>query len=409
MRQVAVMWVALVVGPLASGAAFVGMLAAPKRIERILFIPAVLGLAAGGVSVVLLGQAYGRADAALYALAFLIAALAGGYALASTSLGHLAHRAESISLNRPEAVNEQPYVVLSVCVEPPTYSLRSTAQALQQLSDEGLFETSVGLLPFIFLSQKARYRSVGGTSPAASQLAAVAQALQRSLGPQSAVVHPATCRGANRLASVVARGVAEGHHKIITVELAVACDSNLNSALAEASALRADEHGVELRDVGCVGKAERIITMLSQRILQASAPDPASVGVIIVCHGQPEERAQANPAFDDEELLFANRLRMMLTELGFDESNVRPAWAEWNEPDVTSAVRHLAATGCSRIVVCPALNAIESMATRIDLEASVRLARTDSELPITVLPAWGADDAVVETLRALVVDALESE
>lgn len=403
-------WLALIVGPLISGAAFVGMLASPKRIERALFLPAVIGLGVAGASLVAIATLYERFDALLYSLAFVVAAMAGGYALASISLGYLATRSPTFELSPREGSSDaHPFVVVSICAEPKVYSARATAEVLQHLTDEGLLETSVGVLPFIFLSQKSRYASVGGASPAMGQLQSIAEQLQTSLAPYDAVVHPATCRGASRIAGVVAQAVNAGHRRIVLVQLPVVSDANLNAAITEVAALRAETHGVDVHDAGVVGTSDRIIAMLAERIADAAAPDPARAGVALVCHGQPIERAHSNPAYDDGELLFVNRLRLVLTERGFAETNVRPAWAEWSDPDVTSTVRHLAATGCTRVIVCPAVYPLDSLATRIDLEAAVRQARTANGVTVLTLPAWKDDPAVVEALRALVADALDGE
>ena len=132
----------------------------------------------------------------------------------------------------------------------------------------------------------------------------------------------------------------------------------------------------------------------------------ADTGVVLVGHGQPEERAKAYPSFDEEETVFLNRLRMLLIEKGIAESNVRIAWAEWGDPDVTSTVRHLAALGCQRILVVPAVYPLDAVTTKLDLEIAVRQARVAEGTVATTLPTWRDDDAVIEELRARVVAAL---
>ena len=61
-------------------------------------------------------------------------------------------------------------VILLGDVDPDEYDERWTAADLEKLSDEGLLHVSIAILPFLFFAQKARYRAVGGSSPAARQL-----------------------------------------------------------------------------------------------------------------------------------------------------------------------------------------------------------------------------------------------
>ena len=151
--------------------------------------------------------------------------------------------------------------------------------------------------------------------------------------------------------------------------------------------------------------SERIAALVASRVM-AIAGDPSSTGVVLVGLGQPEERARSCGSFDEHETAFLNRVRMLLLERGLSETFVRLAWADWRAPDVTSAVRHLAALGCERLVVMPACFPLDTVETLLDLPLSVRQARVEDAISVVTMTAWSDDAGLVEELRSRALLAL---
>jgi len=158
---------------------------------------------------------------------------------------------------------------------------------------------------------------------------------------------------------------------------------------------------------GPLWRSERIATLVSTRIM-ALVADPAASGVVLVGQGQPDDRARDRREFDEQETSFLNHVRMLLLERGVPEQSVRLAWADWRTPEVTGTVRHLAALGCRRIVVSPACFPLDSIATLLDLQLSVRQARVDETVSIVTLPAWHDDPAFAEELCTGVEHAMDA-
>lgn len=404
----ALSWIALVGGAFLAGAAFVGVLVVPARGEA---LTALTGLASFGVTAYSLfgiSSSYGRADAVFYAFGFMLASAAGGWALASTLLSKLVGR--PYPADRPEGLSAEDSgtaVIVVSGVEPSQYGSRATADVLERLAEEDLIEPTVTALPFMFFGQKARYRAIGGSSPSEGQLAAIAEQLEEPLSQAGvASVDWATCVGERRVARRVLEAVRSGYRRIVVTALAVGESLQLSTAMREVDALRLEELGVSVRYTGPLGAPDRIAGTVVDRIL-SSADDPSVTGAVLVGHGQPEERARRNPTFDEQEMGFLNRVRMLLVDRGIPENNVRIAWADWNNPDVTSAVRHLAALGCRRVVVCPAVFPTDSIAIRLDLEIAVRQARVEEGVIVVTLPAWRSDEQVVAELASRVERELE--
>jgi protoheme ferro-lyase len=410
--QSAFIWIALVVGAIGTGASLVGILVSRRSLEGFfallgLFFFVACSWGFGGVTLT-----YDRLDAVIYALVFALAGIIGGYALISTLLGWLARRAgtgaHTIPIPLPDDVGKTAVLVLSE-VEPADYSPAATAAALEDLAEEGLLSASVGVLPFLFMAQKTRYRAAGGTSPAPKQLNSVAEKLEMVLtGAHSpGKVESAWAEGEQSLVSRVAAVVKRGYRDIIVAEATIAESLEVDIAKREVDALRLGDMGVSVAYVGPLWSSERIAGLVTNRIL-AVAGDESTAGVALVGQGQPEDRARDRRDFDEQETAFLNRIRMMLLERGISDQNVRIAWADWRNPEVTGTVRHLAALGCPRIVVSPACFPFDSITTLLDIQLAVRQARVDESVSVVTLPAWHDDPAFIEELRAEVSLALDA-
>jgi len=405
-----VIWLSLVVGAVGTGASFVGILVARRSHEG--------GYAAAGLASFLLCAwgfggvtiAYDRLDAIVYAFVFGLAGIAGGYALVSTLLGWLARHDREAWIQTGDGLPEDPggaAVFVLGEVEPPDYSPTATAAALEGLADEGLLKASIGVLPFLFMAQKTRYRAAGGVSPAARQLNALAERVEGLLRLGPGRVEPAWCEGERALASRIAEKVSRGFRTIVVAEAVISESLEVDLAKRAVDALRLSDLGVHVTYSGPLWRSEKIATLVSTRIM-ALVANPAASGVVLVGQGQPDDRARDRREFDEQETSFLNHVRMLLLERGVPEQSVRLAWADWRTPEVTGTVRHLAALGCRRIVVSPACFPLDSIATLLDLQLSVRQARVDETVSIVTLPAWHDDPAFAEELCAGVEHAMDA-
>jgi len=138
------------------------------------------------------------------------------------------------------------------------------------------------------------------------------------------------------------------------------------------------------------------------------AGDTTLTGVVLVGAAQPEARSKERRDFDEQEASFLNRVRMRLVERGLPETHIRIAWVEWRTPDVTSAVRHLAAMGCLRIVVSPACFPLDTIRSTLDIEIAIRQARLDPSITAVTLTGYATDPAFAEELRGRALSALAS-
>ena len=96
----------------------------------------------------------------------------------------------------------------------------------------------MGVLPFMFFAQKARYRVIADNSPAASEVAAVADRLASAVGDLQARVEWVQGTGADSVAGSVAAAATRGHRRIVVAQLFVAEPPQMEFARSEIDALR---------------------------------------------------------------------------------------------------------------------------------------------------------------------------
>lgn len=407
MKLTMIAWVVLLIASIGCGASIVAVLVVRKRLE-------VVSAAAGGLLMLtaLLCSGYissslQRTDVVFYTMAFIVAGVGGGYALVASLLLRIGSRPRAPRLDITDSgPTRTDHVIIATCVDGRTYDPFDTASVLAELMDDGLLEVSLGVIPLLFFAQKARYRAAGDHNPAYEQLSALTRRLQQSLGDAYRVSW-ATCSGENTLVEQVAQAHDSGAARIVVARLDVADSPAMVHAMREVDALSARTDGLSVYFTETLVTSQRLIAMMVERVTTLTE-DPDHTGVVLAGHGQSEERARTFPAYDEDEVVFLNRIRAQLVDRGFAASNVRVAWNEWREPDITESVRHLAALDCRRVIVVPAVWPLDTIATRLDIELAAREAHVGDGARVMTVGAWGDDERVAEELRVRVLEAIDS-
>ena len=398
------LWIALVAGGLIAGLGVVGALALPVGREPVGGIASFLGFLMSLWALGRLASVYDNPQTPVVALCLAAAALAGGYGLASVMLPQVAR--QEIPRPIPAPPSHRTALLLLSEAEPEPYDPAATALELVELQEDDVLNLGIVTTPFLFTAQKARYRAVGGLSPARRQIREIAEAHERSLeGLGFEHFGVAWCSGRGSLLEQIEDLARAGYSRIVVQPLAVGEPLEMQRAKMLVDRGRPDEAGVAIAYAAPLHSADAIAALLARRIV-LGVDDPTTTGVALLAHGQPETREQLHPGFDADEASFVNRIKMLVAETGVPNQNIRLAWAEWRDPDVTSTVRHLAALGCTRILVCPACYAVDCIATLIDIPMAIRQARIDPLVSVVTLSTWRDESEVVAVLRDRTLDAL---
>lgn len=399
------LWATVFASSMLTGVSLVVLLTAKRAKEPLAVLSGIVTIGITVWAATHLLTAYGRFDTALYAGILAAAAAAGGYGLASSLLPlHLTTEPILDPLSEFEAIDPSPVTVLLACpLEPEHYTPSAVAAELAEMTSAGLPEAGMGITPFLYAAQKARYRAAGGSSPSIRQATALVEHLEAALDPtQIGPIELVTCTGEDTLDAAVTRAADRGCGRIVVVTLSIGESYQIDRAKSRVDLLRPQAAGIKVTYTPPLWGSESLAADLAKRIW-VGRDDPDKTGVALVLHGQPEARERTHSVFDVQENAFANRVRMFLSEFGVPEANSRLCYMDWRDPDVTETIRHLAALGCARIIVMPVCFPFESVTTILDLQVAMRQARVDAH--VLIMQPWGGEDTIAEVILGLVREA----
>ncbi len=398
------LWLGLLVGGLSAGACLVGLLVLPRRIESIAVLGALLSALLAVRSFSAIARASDTHGIGL-AVFFLAAGMTGGYWVAAAALLRSEGPAPRTPPVDPRPVRVLPAVIVLSCAEAPRYRIASTARVVDRLVSSGAVRLPTSALPFVFLSEKTRYRALGGYNPARATVTAIADGIAREIDGLAETVEVAWCDSTPNLRAVVADLGGRGYRSVVLLMLGP--DGSFPMWQAERNALP-DMSPIRLTRAPSIWHSDELARRLADRIIATtSGVAPSNVGVVLAGEGQPTVWTSVAEDWSERENYFNQRVRLMLAERGIDECHVLMSWIEWQTPDITESVRHLAALGCRRIVIAPSTLPYLTLASALDLKHLISAARLPDDVLVVTLTPWGDDASIVHAAAKAVRDALE--
>lgn len=395
-------WGVLLLCGVGAGVCLVAYLVADPPLHRLYALAGGLLVAFAGVAVAFLATFQGSGGVAAIAAAAVVAALVGGYWLAASYLPSLAPSSIAAPLERVTTSEPRTAILAVVCAEATRYHLPSTLREIAALQQAAETEVPAGALPFLLASERARYGTAGGSDARPSVrrlLDAVCERLPETVLPPVA----SWCAGEPTPEQALAHLVEAGSTRVVVLPLAVAPSVPMLQTLDRLSEMRTAAAGVQLVDMPYLDDLAPLDEHIADLVADVvGESDRSDIGAVLVGSGQPPEWDRAYPEGPDEETAFMQRVRLAMSERGFDAERIRLAWAEWREPDVADGVRHLAALGCPRVVVVPACEPFPTLSTALDIPHAIELARVDSDVRVELLPAWADED-----LAGMIASAIE--
>ncbi|MEN6430244.1 MAG: CbiX/SirB N-terminal domain-containing protein [Coriobacteriales bacterium] len=404
-------WASLLACSVTAGATIVGLLVAPSGWQTGFAILSVIALVVTVHSFTLLITEVPTGQTAVLALLFILAGLSGGFWVAAASLvGRQSRRRAAHSTSTPCAGPSRRAVVVLSNAEPERYDYGATARRLARLIHSGALTLPASAVPFVFLSEKARYHALRDFHPGRATARVIAEAVEshlRASGDADTVV-VAWCDGDPSLSEQVHSLAAAGYTEIVLAHLG----QDGSYLFTEAASELADAHmsHVRIGTAPSIWISDPLARRACQRVLNVTRnADPATVGVALLGEGQPPEWESLSREWHETEAYFTQRVRLMLAEHGIDERNVRLGWVEWQTPDITEVVRHLAATGCTTIVLAPVTIPVATLATALDFPRAIDSARLGPDVLTITLTPWGDDPALIQALVTAIKQTLSDK
>jgi protoheme ferro-lyase len=402
-------WIALLFAAILIGVALVAAMVLARGPSALAAVLAgglsAMAAVAGGVIV----ERYGTPEAVGLALASVAAGIVGGYWVAAASLPLVCHRRATIErLPIPVAGGASALIILDAG-DPERYSPSVTVSRTQLYIDTGAVEIPVGATPFVHLSEKARYRSAGGRLTGNTHLRSLALRVGESLAERGSDLRPYaahTCMQPT-LTAAVAQAIREGASRVTIVPLGTADSEFLREPTTALEEACAEHDALDVRWASSIWLDHALAQRLAERICERLPENGmATLGVVLAGPGVPDSWRQLHGRAEEDETYFCQRTRMLLVDAGLDERHVRTAWLDWQTPDVTEAVRHLAAVGCTQITVAIATLVIDNLATTLDLPHAIALARVPESTIVRMLPPWRDDPVLADVIARRGLDAV---
>lgn len=402
-----VSWVGLLAGCVIFGVMIVAALVLPRTASPVALVVGFVGMFTSVTSFGSIASRYGSSGAIGGSMVVLIAGITAGYAVAAATLPYLkaSPRAHVGSVSGEGSRG----VVLVGCCEPERYDPRVVARRQALLEESAQIVVPMTALPFVYFAEKARYRALGGRLAGESTARQLADRVTSAPDAADWKVALAWCHTPDSLPRAVASLASAGVDTIALIPLGMpesAPLDELQKALADAS----HEEGAPTVTPAPTVWSDRLLPeRMAERIIAATAgARTENVGVLLVSEGSPEAWDKRYSGASEADTYFNQRVKVLLAETGMPERHIRTAYLEWVAPDVTEALRHLVALGCTRVVVAPTTVALPTLETSLDLGHAIALARAPEDVLVVALHPWGDDEVFADALRRSGKAALES-
>ncbi len=393
-------WVSLLAGSVLAGAGACGALVLPRGRDIAALAVAIASLVLTVISLGAMARTNARADTMIVAGFIAVAVALGGFALAAALLPVWTAPRSAAASRGMGADNGRIAVIVLAGGEPERYDPSVLTAGFLDLEETGVPLPPEATRTLMYLSEKSRYASVGG-SPARAGARSIADKLSRVLEAETTQsdVRVAWLDPPERLDDAVAAAAADGYHHVAVVPLGIADSLYLDRAKRSVDTLGLGADGMRVAYAAPLWGSSDIARAVAEAVL-ASVPeaDRSSTGVVLVGHGQPWQWDRTHPAGSEQETYFAQRVRALLLDGGFGSGMVRLGWLDWQEQGVPEAVRHLVAFGARRVLVVPAAMPVETLGTLIDLRGAAEESLLGTHVKLEVLPAWGDRPTVITAL-----------
>lgn len=394
-------WLALLAGSLIFGACIVAAMVLPRHYATIATLLGIGGFVGSLYTLGTIAQQYST-TAAIGAAVFIVAAgIVLGYTISASSIPHLAAVRRDPSTPAPSRPPRSAVILLG-SAEPERYDPRAVSHRQNLLAESADIEFPLTATPFLFLTEKTRYRAIGGKAPGDSSAMKLAEKVATAWDPDerptvalASSLYPADLR------AVVAEHVAAGVERVAVVSLGPSESAAIDQSLALLTSGDDRMLASRVTVAPTIWNDSLLVSRLADRILSCSGDTPVEhIGVALVCPGSPDAWERRYAGASEDENYFIQRVRVRLTEAGLRCDLIRTAWLEWQTPDVTETVRHLAVLGCQRIICVPATSVLPTLTTLFDLERATIYARVPTAVTVVTLGAWGDDDALAYAVQS---------
>lgn len=298
--------------------------------------------------------------------------------------------------------------------EPETFDEKAWTHGLKEMFAE-FRETGIEVppneaFPMLLEEIKQKYEKIGGKSRHAEITRKQVELIKKQLPGIDVRL------GFNEFISPTFTEIAEqmikdGIKKIAVMIMLVTDSSHTGEIKKRFNALGLEKKGVKAVFAKPLFYRPEIVQLQIEKIIEAAGRTPREkVGVVLACHGEPEEWTKLNlenTRCKEMELALVACVKKGLLERGFVWDNMVQGFNEFIHPELPEAVEKLADRNLQKVITIPVFGTTDGLHLSYDIPTKVRSALIDPSVELIILPGWNENPLLIKAYVELAKDALK--
>ncbi len=355
------------------------------------------------LGLVILISMYFRGWSRLGAAGVLLAAFAGGWLVINAAfLAQEEERSLPVLAAPPADLRDHTAVVYLTHGEPPGYSPMPWIETMKEMDADGAPFIPVPFRPFFFQSFRAEYLKLGG-SPHNFIHEGMMSSLEKTFrqdGDTTTRFYIAFLDSNPRPDEAVLRAINDGASRVIVSNVFLTVSSHTKAGQDMVRELDLSGANVPICFADPLWDSQSLQQMFVKRANHnLDGTDKASVGVLLVGHGQPAKWDELYPTQTTQEQAFRENVMELFVADGYPRENVALAWMDFKEPGIEEVAKEMGARGLEKIFVFSASISASSLHSLYDTPEAVRQAGIPAGTQVVNLGAWDDDPLVIQAIR----------
>ena len=295
--------------------------------------------------------------------------------------------------------------------EPETYNPVGWLNQFREFDEQGIKFVPFFARPLFIFRLRGAYLKVGSSHHRQMHIK-MAKQLEDDLHQQSyqdVKVYLSFLDDDPRPDTAVIQAINDGAIRIVVAEVFVSISNHTREGENQIESVGVENYGIPIQYTGPLWDSEILQQMFIQKANAAVGDgNRASVGVMLVGHGQPDEWDAEWPTETQHEIAFRKGILDKLVENGYLRQNVGLAWMEFKEPQPEVKVEEMLANGVKKILYFSAAISADSIHSQYDVPKLMHKARVPHGFELVNLGAWNDHPLTMQAIMERVVAGMNA-
>lgn len=299
-------------------------------------------------------------------------------------------------------------IILLAHGEPKTYDALPWIKQMKEFDQQKIPFIPYPFRPFFFHSLREKYL-IAGKSEHNQECLQVMQQMEaeyRDRGDRTTKFYISYLESNPRPDAAVIQALNDGASRIILCNMFVTISSHTQEAIHLIAPLKLEQYGVGIQYTKPLYDSAGLQQLYIDEVMKSvESTDKASVGIILVGHGQPVEWDQEFGTQTEQEISFRKDVLTLFEKQGYSPHNLKLAWMEFRDPKPKDALSELVNNGVTDIFFFSTILGSESLHAKYDVPALMHQVKLPDSVRLQQLTAFrdkkGLVKALMERIEAL--------